>query len=108
MLTRRIILALVLLLNLALVYNLIWGQRGIIAYKELRARCESLETRIRSMEESNLNLSKEIRLLQSDEKYLEKTIRNRLNFVRENEILYMFPGENRGEPAGAQSYDKKN
>lgn len=101
MAVRRIVLALSLVLNLVLVYNLIWGNSGAIAYKELRSRCDALDERITRIASSNLALSKEIRLLQSDEKYIEKMIRNRLNFVRNNEILYIFPGQNAGEAAGA-------
>jgi cell division protein FtsB len=108
MFARRLVLAVSLLLSMILVYNLIWGERGIIAYKELRLRCDSLEERIRQAGESNLELSKEIRLLQSDEKYIEKTIRNRLNFVRNNEILYIFPGETNGDSAGALPNEAKN
>jgi cell division protein FtsB len=105
---RHIILAVSLLLNLVLVYNLIWGQRGAIAYKELRIRCDTLEERIRRIGDANLDLSKEIRLLQSDEKYIEKMIRNRLNFVRENEILYIFPGEKKGEASEVPPYETKD
>ena len=108
MFARRLVLAVSLILNMVLAYNLIWGERGAIAYKELRLRCDALEERIRQIGESNLELSREIRLLQSDEKYIEKTIRNRLNFVRSNEILYIFPGETNGAPAGAMSNETKN
>ena len=108
MFARRLVLAVSLFLNMVLAYNLIWGERGVIAYKELRLRCDFLEERIRQAGESNLELSKEIRLLQSDEKYIEKIIRNRLNFVRGNEILYIFPGEANGDPAGALPNEAKN
>ena len=35
-------------------------------------------------------LSREIRLLKTDPAYVEKVIRQRLNYVRKNEILYLF------------------
>lgn len=108
MIARRIVFAVSLLLNMVLVYTLVWGERGIIAYKELRLRCNSLEERIRQAGANNLELSKEIRLLQSDEKYIEKTIRNRLNFVRNNEILYIFPGEGNGDLSGALPNETKD
>ncbi|MDL2207324.1 septum formation initiator family protein [Desulfovibrio sp. OttesenSCG-928-F20] len=108
MFVRRAVLGLAIVLNLVLLYNLIWGKSGAIAYTELKSRCLDLEARILAVKEENLELSREIRLLQSDEKYLEKTIRNRLNFVRSNEILYIFPGENAGGSQGAQSHETKN
>ena len=108
MAARRIVLAVSLVLNLVLVYNLIWGNSGAIAYKELRLRCDALEERIKRIADSNLALSKEIRLLQSDEKYIEKMIRNRLNFVRNNEILYIFPGQDAAEAQGAPPHEAEN
>ena len=108
MFARRLVLAISLLLNMLLFYNLIWGESGAISYNELRERCGNLEERIKRIGEENLALSKEIRLLQSDEKYIEKMIRNRLNFVRDNEILYIFPDETKAEPSGVQPNEAKD
>ena len=108
MFARRLVLGISLVLNLLLFYNLIWGTSGAISYNELRERCAALEERIKRISEDNLSLSKEIRLLQSDEKYIEKMIRNRLNFVRGNEILYIFPDENKVEPSGVQPNEAKD
>jgi cell division protein FtsB len=108
MFAHRVALAASLLLNLVLCYNLVWGKSGAIAYMELRSRCEVLENRITTAGEQNLELSREIRLLQSDAKYIEKTIRNRLNFVRGNEILYIFPSEYAGDLSGAPVNEAKN
>jgi cell division protein FtsB len=105
MLARRLIFAVSLFLNVVLAYTLIWGEKGVIAYKALRERCASLEVIMEKVGEDNLNLSREIRLLQSDDKYLEKVIRNRLNFVRENELLYIFPDETPIETPGAPSHE---
>lgn len=109
MLIRKIILTASLLLNLVLVYALIWGQRGIIAYKELREHCAALSARIQVLGEEELALNQEISLLQAnDDKYLENLIRNRLNFVRENEILYIFPLETAGSSSGAPFHETKD
>lgn len=88
---RPLLLGASILLNLVLVYTLIWGDTGAFEYKLLREQCATLEAKIRDYDEKNLALSGEIRLLQSDEKYQEKMIRTRLKFVRDNEILYTFP-----------------
>ena len=88
-------------------YNLRWCELVIISYKELRELCALLEATSLEIEDDNLSRGKEIRLLQSDDKYLEKVIRNRLNFVRENEILYIFPGGTQEEPSGGQPDERK-
>ena len=108
MFTRRLVLAVSLLLNLTLFYNLIWGDSGAISYNELRERCRTAEETIGRIREENIALSKEIRLLQSDDKYIEKMIRNRLNFVRSNEILYIFPDESKVESSGVQPNEAKD
>ncbi len=96
---RPLLLAASILLNLILMYSLIWGDTGAFEYKLLKEQCLTLEAKIRDYDEKNLALSREIRLLQSDEKYQEKMIRTRLNFVRDNEILYIFPETKAAEPA---------
>jgi cell division protein FtsB len=100
MIARRIVLTLSIVLSVVLIYNLIWGKSGAIAYTELKERSKVLEERITRIGEQNVELSREIRLLQSDAKYIEKMIRNRLNFVRNDEVLYVFPGEAAGDTSG--------
>ena len=52
---------------------------------------EDLPPKMRKQAERKLaDLSREIRLLQTDDSYVEKMIRQRLNYVRKNEILYLF------------------
>lgn len=104
---RRVILSVSVGLNAILLYSLIWGQDGAFAYKELKSECVNLEKKIQGLDETNLALSKEIKLLRTDDKYLEKMIRTKLNFVRDNEILYTFP-DDEADTAGAPSYEAKN
>ena len=59
-------------------------------YTALKSENEELRLELEAVSEKNLALSREIELLNSDEKYLEKIIRSKLNFVRDNEILYLF------------------
>lgn len=84
------ILCIALFVNAMLMYRLITGPQSLMSYRELNEQYESLNKEIASVDTANASLSREILLLQSDEKYLEKMIRHRLNFVRDNEILYLF------------------
>ena len=74
--------------NLVLLYRMIWGPTGLVDYSDLRSE--------------NLSLSREIRLLQTDQKYVEKMIRQRLHYLRDNEILYLFDA---APKSGASSHD---
>lgn len=105
---QRIFVGFSLTINVILLYGLIWGGQGLQAYHNIKEQHQALETRIRELDAKNIALSREIRLLQSDEKYQEKTIRNRFNFVKDNEILYIFPGAQDTAKTGAGSHETKD
>lgn len=88
---RTVLLGMSIFLNLVLFWALIWGGHGWLAYKNLSQEATALQERIESVSSKNLALSREIRLLLSDDKYVEQVIRKRLNFVKNNEIWYVFP-----------------
>ncbi|QJT08223.1 FtsB family cell division protein [Oceanidesulfovibrio marinus] len=102
MLYNRILLVVLLLLNSFLVYRLLVSDQGVFAYLELKGRYESLEERITELDQRNLELSQEIRLLKSDRFSVENILRQQMNFVKDDEILYVFPEESTPEaPADA-------
>ncbi len=98
---NRVLLGLVVVLNLFLLGRLLFSDQGLFAYFDLKSRYIELEERIDRLDKRNLELSREIRLLQSDKAYLEKMVRQQMHFVREDEILYMFPEDGAGADAGA-------
>ena len=87
---KILILGIALTVNATLFFFFLWGPQSIIAYRELSEQQTVLEEKIAAADADNAAVSKQIRLLQSDDKYVEKMIRRRLNFVRDNEILYLF------------------
>ena len=105
---QRIFVGFSLAINLVLAYALIWGNQGLKAYRNLKEQHQKLEARINDLDVTNLALSREIRLLQSDDKYQEKIIRNRFNFVKDDEILYIFPGAKDTAKTGAGVHETKN
>ena len=80
-----------IVLNLALLWALVWGGQGLMAYKTLRRELDALAARSEALNKENIRLSREIKLLESDDKYIEQMLRKRLNFIKENEIWYIFP-----------------
>lgn len=95
-------------INCILLYSLVWGEQGLKAYRNLKEQHQILATRIKELDEKNIALSREIRLLQTDEKYIEKVIRKRFNFVKDNEILYIFPGSHDTAKTGAGPHETKD
>ncbi len=102
---KSLILVVAVVVNATLVFRLFWGPQSIVSYRELVAQHTELTEEIERYDAVNAALSREIRLLQSDEKYVEKMIRQRLNFVRGNEILYLFTGNT---SSGASADEGKN
>lgn len=91
---RIVLFALLLFINLFLLFRLIWSDQGVFAYLELKNRYDVLMQKIEDVDNKSLDLSQEIRKLKSDKGYQEKVVRERMNFVKKDELLYIFPDEN--------------
>ena len=108
MLWQRAFIGFSLVINGVLVYSLIWGSQGLNAYRNLKEQHQVLEEKINLLDAKNLTLSREIRLLQADAKYQEKIIRNRFNFVKDDEILYIFPESGDTAKTGVGLHETKD
>lgn len=76
-------------LNIGLALHLVWGENGLLALRERRAIRDDLQARLMSIQEENLDLSRRIRLLKTDVHYQELIVRQELQFVESDEILYI-------------------
>lgn len=83
------VLSIAILLNIILIFRLGWGTHSLISYRELILQHKSIIQEVQKYETIIAGLSHEIQLLQSSQKYVEKMIRQHLNFVKDNEILYL-------------------
>ncbi len=81
----------VLAVNAALAYTLWTGDNGIIHYRDMRHKQQTLENRISAVQQENRRLSREIRLLQDNSRYLAYTLRAEGRYVHPDEVLYVFP-----------------
>jgi cell division protein FtsB len=95
-------------LNVALFYRMVWSPYGLLVYHKLRQEHVQLEAQVQELDKQNLALSHEIRLLRSDDGYVEKMIRRRLHYVKDNEILYVFHDAPFSGKAGASPDAGKN
>lgn len=105
---QRVFVGFSLVINVILVYSLIWGGQGLNAYRNLKEQYQTLEDRVKDLDARNITLSREIRLLQADAQYQEKVIRNRFNFVKDDEILYIFPESGDAGKTGAGLNETKD
>ncbi|MDO9082051.1 MAG: septum formation initiator family protein [Humidesulfovibrio sp.] len=104
---RRILLALLILVNVVLLFRLVWTEQGLFSYMNMRKRSVKLQNQLIEVDARSLELSKDIRRLKSDRSYQESVIRERMNYVKENEVLYIFSGKV-DAPEGAEGDEKKN
>ncbi|OBQ46019.1 FtsB family cell division protein [Halodesulfovibrio spirochaetisodalis] len=102
MVTKRILLALSVLLNVSLIVYLLVSDNGVGNYRALKADTYAFTQEQNRLDEKAYLLSHEIRLLQSDSDYVEKIIRARLGFVKHNEILYIFSDGKKKIPVGVR------
>ncbi|WP_432736348.1 FtsB family cell division protein [Maridesulfovibrio sp. FT414] len=105
MLRRRVLLGLLVIINLVLLIRLGLSEQGLFGYLELDEKVNELEKKIQAADNRTMELSLEIRRLKTDRAYQEKIIRSRMNYVKENEILYIFPetGKITDQGAGADA-----
>lgn len=104
---RVLILVTLVMVDIALFGKMVWGPGGILEYRELKNQYAALQGQIADLDSQNRALSRDIRLLQSDDQYVEKMVREKLRYLRDNEIVYIFPNAAEAQN-GAGSHDSKN
>ncbi|GAB6060889.1 FtsB family cell division protein [Desulfonatronum parangueonense] len=85
----RILFTLLLLLNIVLAWKLFGHEDGWKSYLELQQRRDSIAQQISTIEEINLDLSREIRRLTTDHEYVASVIRLEMHYLQPNEVLYI-------------------
>jgi len=90
---KSTILTFAILMNITFGYSLFVGKQNIFVWRGLHDRHLLIMAELEEVDADKENISKQIRLLQSDSSYIEKLIRQRLNYVREDEVLYIFDKE---------------
>ena len=104
---RRFLLGILIFVNIVLLFRLFWTEHGLFAYLNMRKHQVKLQNQLQEVDARSLDLSREIRRLKSDRNYQEMVIRERMNYVKDNEVLYIFSGKV-DVPQGAEGDEKKN
>ena len=85
-----LILILILTFDIFLAIGIFWGENSILTWNILRKKERELTSELNSLNQKQMDLKREIRLFKTDPQFVEKNIREKLNYVKENEILYLF------------------
>ncbi len=74
-----------------------FGERGFIYLYRMEKERQSYLEKIRHLEQVNEKLLKQINRLRTDEEYIESVARRELGLIKDNEIIYRFNKDQRGE-----------
>jgi cell division protein FtsB len=88
--------ALPLLLLAILLVGVGWacfGDRGLLANRVLAAEIEARQDRLEERRQTIASLERETERLRTDPRVQERWIREELGYVKQGEILYLFPGD---------------
>ena len=84
-----------------------YGESGFVHLYQAKVEREASLERIRILSEENQALLEEIHRLRTDMSYVEFLARERLNLVKENEVIYRFgpddvAAKSRGKKGGGE------
>lgn len=79
-----------LALNLLLVYGIFFSAKGILGYRQQWRQVEEMSAKVRKLRADNRRAFHRIQAMKNDQKELEKTVRDQLGWVRENELVFEF------------------
>jgi len=92
---RRVWLILVLIFGLFLVYSAV-GPRGLVRLNRMVDQRDDLRSRVRALEESNVELAEQVSLLRDDPATIEYLARTELGMVGDGETVFILserPGD---------------
>lgn len=88
---KKLIISTILFLSfIYLLISLIFGDMGIIRYKELKKTKSNLEEQLKEIETENKHLKYEIENYSKDPFYLEKYAREEFGFAKRDEYIFLY------------------
>ena len=87
---------------LFILFFTIFGERGLLRIHHLKQEQQELQRRAEELQAENEKLKREIEALKTDRRYLESIARKDFGLVRQNEVIYQFPGQG-AAPAAAKA-----
>ena len=87
---RLIFITIILLSFMYLIISVIFGNMGLLRYRELNKTKTLLETQIREIDKENKQLRSEIKSLREDPYYTEKHARENLGLAKPDEYIFQY------------------
>jgi len=87
---RLIFLTVILLSFIYLLINIIFGDMGLLRYRELYSKKTHLESQIKEIEDDNQQLRSQITSIQQDPYFKEKHARENYGLAKPGEIIIQY------------------
>ena len=87
---RLIFITIILLSFMYLIISVIFGNMGLIRYRELNKTKILLETQIREIDKENKQIRSEIKSLKEDPYYTEKHARENFGLAKPDEYIFQY------------------
>lgn len=87
---RHIVWTVVVLVCGLLLSYMVMGEYGLLHLQDLRREHRQILEKSERLETENRRLAEELKRLKTDEDYLEQVIRDELNLVRPDELVFDF------------------
>ncbi len=107
-LVSRVLTIAAVLFVMTLLVKAFFGDRGFLSVLKIRAQYASLYEEVRQLEDRDAALLKEVERLKSDDYYKEKLAREKLGFIKEGEVVFLFPSAHDEEKTGSIPLEKKD
>src|SRR5574340_376023 len=81
---------------LFILFFTVFGERGLLRIYHLSKDRQELQKKAEELKAQNEQMKRDIEALKSDRRYLESIARRDFGLVRPNEVIYQFPGQEKG------------
>ena len=86
---RKIVYGIAIFLFIILCVS-VFGSKGVFKIISLKKEYQAIASHVEKVKSQNQELQKEVKLIENERSYLEKAVREKLGFVKEDEIIYEF------------------
>ncbi|EMG38752.1 septum formation initiator [Desulfocurvibacter africanus PCS] len=86
---RKLLIGLLLLVNCLLFYGVVLSDKGIFSLRRMRVERDELAAVTDVLKENSQDLSQEILLFKKGGEYTERIIRDKTNFIKDDEVVYI-------------------
>ncbi len=106
-LRRRLATAAVAVLTIWLFAHVMFGDNGMVVYRQKKAEFQSLQQQIDDLQRENDRYTQQVKSLQTpDPNTIEKEAREQLHYARPGEVVYVAPPPAHLQPPGTNAARK--